>query len=204
MRPKSIIKTIILSTTAVATASTNIHTTSPRDALEVNDAPVWTIEHMVRVCNSEDSICVWDFAINVNKLGVEATACKLKVQQSSSWAESESVGQKDNSNHKGYNTEKNKNNTYIIPASRSPGGPTICRNNGGGGRFFTVTSGWSNHFGPGKGFTVLAIVEKKAGKERSKKEETKGSWIVWPSYTDMQLENGNVVVPDQRHVAQNV
>lgn len=50
---------------------------------------------------------------------------------------------------------------------------------------FTVSSGWSGQFGPGKGFTTLAV--------------TDGSNIVYPAYTDVQLADGVAVSPDQSY-----
>ncbi|KAH8667092.1 hypothetical protein BX600DRAFT_550018 [Xylariales sp. PMI_506] len=52
---------------------------------------------------------------------------------------------------------------------------------------FTVTTGWSGQFGPGNGFTTLAVVNY-ATKQ-----------IAWPAYTDKQLAGGVVVSPDQSY-----
>lgn len=52
---------------------------------------------------------------------------------------------------------------------------------------FTVSLGWSGFFGPGKGFVVLSVIDKGA------------QLIVWPGYTDRQLEHGNIVCPDQSY-----
>ncbi|KFX94897.1 hypothetical protein V490_04099 [Pseudogymnoascus sp. VKM F-3557] len=52
---------------------------------------------------------------------------------------------------------------------------------------FTISSGWSGQFGPGNGFTTLAVVD------NAKK------LIVWPAYTDKQLANGVVVTPNQSY-----
>ncbi|PHH62102.1 hypothetical protein CDD81_7595 [Ophiocordyceps australis] len=65
-------------------------------------------------------------------------------------------------------------------ASRSNGGPVNCGP-------YTVTSGWSGHFGDGQGFTVLSVVDNKK------------HLIVWPGYTDKQVEGGEVVTPDQSY-----
>lgn len=64
------------------------------------------------------------------------------------------------------------------PASQAAGGPANCGS-------FTVTSGWSGQFGPGNGFTTLAIKNNANNK------------IIWPGYTDKQLVGGKVVSPDQ-------
>ncbi|KAI1371101.1 small secreted protein [Hypoxylon crocopeplum] len=49
---------------------------------------------------------------------------------------------------------------------------------------YTVTSGWSDYFGPDNGFTTLSVID------YAKK------LIVWPAYTDKQLAGGAVVTPD--------
>ncbi|CRG82669.1 hypothetical protein PISL3812_00013 [Talaromyces islandicus] len=73
--------------------------------------------------------------------------------------------------------------TYVVTApnaSEANGGPSDCG-------VYTVTSGWSGQFGPGNGFTTLSVVD-------NKKRQ-----IIWPGYTDKQLEGGNVVTPDQSY-----
>ncbi|PNY29069.1 Uncharacterized protein TCAP_01013 [Tolypocladium capitatum] len=65
-------------------------------------------------------------------------------------------------------------------APQANGGPSDCGN-------YTVTSGWSGQFGPGNGFTTLAVVDNKA------------RLIAFPAYTDKQVEGGNVVTPDQSY-----
>ncbi|KAL3440972.1 hypothetical protein BJX65DRAFT_300103 [Aspergillus insuetus] len=75
------------------------------------------------------------------------------------------------------------NCTYIVegsPASQAKGGPAPCGN-------YTISSGWSDQFGADAGFTTLSVVN----------EETRQ--IVWPAYTDKQLEKGEVVTPDQSY-----
>ncbi|ETS73915.1 hypothetical protein PFICI_13781 [Pestalotiopsis fici W106-1] len=52
---------------------------------------------------------------------------------------------------------------------------------------FTVSSGWSGQFGPGNGFSVLALVDNES------------QLIAWPSYSDKQIQNGTVVKPDQTY-----
>lgn len=77
---------------------------------------------------------------------------------------------------------------YVVThdkASQSNGGPVSC------GRY-TVTSGWSGHFGEGKGFTVLSVID-----YNNKK-------IIWPGYTDLQVQDGNVVEPDQSYAPQTL
>ncbi|KAL2837561.1 hypothetical protein BJY01DRAFT_220799 [Aspergillus pseudoustus] len=73
--------------------------------------------------------------------------------------------------------------TYIVngsPASEANGGPITCG-------AYTITSGWSDQFGADAGFTTLAVVN----------EGTRQ--IVWPAYTDKQLDGGQVVTPDQSY-----
>lgn len=43
---------------------------------------------------------------------------------------------------------------------------------------YTVTWGWSGHFGPGKGFTTLSVVDNKKG------------LIIWPAYSDTEMHGG--------------
>jgi hypothetical protein len=72
---------------------------------------------------------------------------------------------------------------YVVKgntASHANGGPVTC-----GG--YTVTSGWSGQFGEGNGFTTFSVVDNKARQ------------IIWPAYTDKQVEGGNVVKPDQSY-----
>ena len=73
--------------------------------------------------------------------------------------------------------------TYVVngsPASHANGGPSNCGE-------YTITSGWSGQFGAGNGFTTLSAVD------NTKRQ------IVWPAYTDKQLQGGNVVKPDQSY-----
>ncbi|KAF7561804.1 hypothetical protein G7046_g2357 [Stylonectria norvegica] len=77
---------------------------------------------------------------------------------------------------------------YVVkgnPASKIKGGPTTCGS-------YTVTSDWSGQFGPGNGFSTLSVVDNK------KKQ------IVWPAYTDKQLNPGKVVTPDQSYAPVNL
>jgi hypothetical protein len=72
---------------------------------------------------------------------------------------------------------------YVVEAntaSHANGGPVTC-----GG--YTVTSGWSGQFGEGAGFTTFSVVNNAARQ------------IIWPAYTDKQVEGGNVVKPDQSY-----
>ncbi|KAL4803946.1 hypothetical protein BDV18DRAFT_162356 [Aspergillus unguis] len=65
-------------------------------------------------------------------------------------------------------------------ASEANGGPATCGP-------YTVTSGWSDQFGADNGFTTLSVVDNKSKQ------------IVWPAYTDKQLDGGKVVTPDQSY-----
>ncbi|PSR77925.1 hypothetical protein BD289DRAFT_334265, partial [Coniella lustricola] len=69
------------------------------------------------------------------------------------------------------------------PATQTNGGPATCG-------VYAVTSGWSGQFGAGNGFTTLAVVNYAA------------NLIVYPAYTDAQLQNGTVVTPDQSYTPQ--
>ena len=71
------------------------------------------------------------------------------------------------------------------PASQTDSSGHVC-----GG--FTVSTGWSGQFGAGKGFTTLSVVD------NAKKQ------IIYPSYTDVQLNPGTVVKPDQSYTPQNL
>jgi len=50
---------------------------------------------------------------------------------------------------------------------------------------YTVTLGWSGIFGPGNGFSTLALKDRSAG------------LISYPSYEDSALANGKAVSPDR-------
>ncbi|KAI0545128.1 hypothetical protein F4679DRAFT_562161 [Xylaria curta] len=50
---------------------------------------------------------------------------------------------------------------------------------------FSVTAGWSGQFGPGNGFTTLAVFNN-ANRQ-----------ISWPAYTDAELAGGKTVTPDK-------
>ncbi|KAM0254544.1 hypothetical protein ACHAQJ_006650 [Trichoderma viride] len=71
--------------------------------------------------------------------------------------------------------------TYVVKAtsnaSQASGGPVTCGP-------YTVTSSWSGQFGPGNGFTTLAVTN------------IAQKLIVWPAYTDVQVQAGNVVSPN--------
>lgn len=55
---------------------------------------------------------------------------------------------------------------------------------------FTIGSNWSGQFGADQGFQTLSVVKDKQ--------------IIYPAYTDKQLEGGNVVKPDQSYTPQNL
>ena len=55
---------------------------------------------------------------------------------------------------------------------------------------FVISSSWSGQFGPGNGFQTLAVVD--------------GNQIIYPAYTDKQLQNNTVVSPDQSYTPQNL
>ena len=55
---------------------------------------------------------------------------------------------------------------------------------------YTISSNWSGQFGVENGFQTLAV--------------TDNQLIIYPAYTDKQLVNGQVVVPDQSYAPQNL
>ena len=55
---------------------------------------------------------------------------------------------------------------------------------------FVVGSTWSGQFGAGHGFQTLSVV--------------KGNQIIYPAYTDTQLQGGKVVSPNQSYTPQNI
>lgn len=55
---------------------------------------------------------------------------------------------------------------------------------------FTIGSTWSGQFGPDNGFQTLSVV--------------RGKQILYPAYTDKQLDGGNTVKPDQSYTPQNL
>ncbi|GKU14751.1 unnamed protein product [Fusarium langsethiae] len=73
---------------------------------------------------------------------------------------------------------------WTIQSMQRNGGPVKCGD-------YTVTSGWSGQFGPGNGFTTFSVVS-------SKRQ------IVWPAYTDKQVQGGKVVKPDQSYTPANL
>lgn len=84
--------------------------------------------------------------------------------------------------------------TPVNFVTKSSGSTPASRNNGAAQNFgdYTITSGWSGQFGPGNGFTTLAVVDNKNRR------------ITWPAYTDKQVQGGNVVSPDQSYAPQNL
>ncbi|KAJ5624447.1 hypothetical protein N7510_000756 [Penicillium lagena] len=73
--------------------------------------------------------------------------------------------------------------TYVVKgtdASDANGGPVNCGD-------YTITSGWSGQFGPGNGFTTFSVVD------NVKRQ------IIWPAYTDVQVQGGKVVKPNQSY-----
>ena len=79
------------------------------------------------------------------------------------------------------------------PASRIRGsGATLCvgqDDDHGGPYNYTVTSGWSDQFGddPDKAFTTLSVIDYDSG------------LLVYPSYTDAQVQDGKPVEPDRSY-----
>jgi len=57
---------------------------------------------------------------------------------------------------------------------------------------YTVSGGWSGQFGPGNGFTTLAVVN------NAKRQ------IAYPAYTDSELASGKPVTPNRSYPVQNL
>ncbi|KAL7797675.1 hypothetical protein V8C37DRAFT_370339 [Trichoderma ceciliae] len=74
--------------------------------------------------------------------------------------------------------------TYAVKASANAslasGGPITCGP-------YTVTSSWSGQFGPNNGFTTFAVTD------------FSQKLIVWPAYTDVQVQAGKIVSPNQSY-----
>ncbi|KAJ5888602.1 hypothetical protein N7495_008643 [Penicillium taxi] len=70
-------------------------------------------------------------------------------------------------------------------ASVTTGGPAECG-------VYTITTGWSGQFGEGNGFTTLAVVNNNA------------DLIIYPAYTDKQLQAGIIVSPDQSYAPEDL
>ncbi|QUC20519.1 uncharacterized protein UV8b_04760 [Ustilaginoidea virens] len=83
---------------------------------------------------------------------------------------------------------------YVSFVNTRNGDTPASRNAGAAQSFgdYTITSGWSGQFGPGNGFTVFSVVDHKH------------KLITYPSYTDKQLANGQVVTPDQSYAPANL
>ncbi|KAI1364521.1 surface protein 1 [Xylaria arbuscula] len=72
-------------------------TTALAATLSTSADAEWTLESLVRVCDSADDACTWAFGINTNEEGVNVTDCSYTV-----------------------------GGTETAPASQSNGGPTEC------------------------------------------------------------------------------
>ncbi|KAI8625941.1 hypothetical protein F5Y19DRAFT_448471 [Xylariaceae sp. FL1651] len=76
----------------------------------------------------------------------------------------------------------------VTPCSFVVTGAPASQSNSNGNQAcgtFSVSSGWSGQFGPGNGFTTLAVYNN-ANKQ-----------IAWPAYTDVELAGGKTVTPDK-------
>ncbi|KAG5978104.1 hypothetical protein E4U55_006408 [Claviceps digitariae] len=84
--------------------------------------------------------------------------------------------------------------TWVSFVTDRNGAVGASQNSGAAQTFgdYTITSGWSGQFGPGNGFTTFAVVN------------NKNRLITYPSYTDVQLANGNTVTPNQSYKPQNL
>jgi hypothetical protein len=70
-------------------------------------------------------------------------------------------------------------------ASKKPTNEVSCGS-------YLMSSSWSNQFGSYHGFTTWAVID------------WNKQLIVWPSYSDQELENGIAVTPDKCFAPQNV
>ncbi|KAK0705535.1 hypothetical protein B0H67DRAFT_546615 [Lasiosphaeris hirsuta] len=52
---------------------------------------------------------------------------------------------------------------------------------------YRIATGWSGQFGPENGFTTLSVIDEA------------NRLVLFPAYTDKQLEGGHVVQPDQSY-----
>ena len=81
--------------------------------------------------------------------------------------------------------------TYVVNAtddtvaSRAIGGPVEAS-------IFTITSTWTDYFGIEEAWTTLSVIDYERGV------------LVYPAYKDKQLEDGEVVEPDQTYVPENI
>ncbi|KAG8164516.1 hypothetical protein KVR01_006434 [Diaporthe batatas] len=78
--------------------------------------------------------------------------------------------------------------TEVVKGAKSStlnGGPATCG-------AYTVTSGWSDQFGPGNEFTTFAVVDYAQ------------SLIVYPAYRDVEVASGNVVTPDKSYTPSKI
>ncbi|KAL6827942.1 hypothetical protein V8C40DRAFT_286808 [Trichoderma camerunense] len=75
--------------------------------------------------------------------------------------------------------------TATANASQASGGPVTCGP-------YTITSSWSGQFGPTNGFTTFAVTD------------FSEKLITWPSYTDVQVQGGKVVSPNQSYAPANL
>ncbi|KHN95190.1 uncharacterized protein MAM_06901 [Metarhizium album ARSEF 1941] len=80
-----------------------------------------------------------------------------------------------------------KTRTPVYFVVRASGGKPATQSNGAAQTFgnYTITSGWSGQFGPGKGFTTFAVVDNKR------------RLIAYPAYTDEEVDEAKLVKPDR-------
>ncbi|MCJ1327013.1 hypothetical protein MMC10_003679 [Thelotrema lepadinum] len=72
---------------------------------------------------------------------------------------------------------------YSVPAA--PPAPASQTSYGVTCGSFVISSGWSDYFGPGNGFTTLAV-------------KVNGN-IIYPAYSDAEVVNGTAVTPDKSY-----
>jgi hypothetical protein len=131
--------------------------------------PRWIIRGLRRHCNKHDTRCDWSFGIDEGHGHV--TPCSFSVH----------------SPHHKRGSDDGTAEQHDVDQTGHHHGASRTDSQGHRCGKFTIASGWSGQFGPGHGFTVLSVIDKHH------------QLIVWPGYTDKQLEHDQVVCPDQSY-----
>ncbi|KAK3343582.1 hypothetical protein B0T25DRAFT_521705 [Lasiosphaeria hispida] len=139
------------------------------------DAEQWTIEHLKRSCDGTDTTCTWSFTINTHREELAPTPCEFIVVG----------GLVDGGHHapapaQGQGKHKRDEELLITPASHQDVRNAWCGP-------YRIATGWSGQFGPENGFTTISVIDEG------------NRLVLFPAYTDKQLEGGHVVEPDQSY-----
>ncbi|KAI1245067.1 hypothetical protein MGN70_011955 [Eutypa lata] len=142
----------------------------------------WTINALSRTCAEDLSTCTWKFGI------IRITDSPTPIPTSTSTPSSTSESEKKKTKKRAAELTPCEHVLTALPdgtpATQIRGsGPSTCGD-------FTVTSGWSDAGGPGEEFTTISVVDYAEG------------LIVYPSYRDALVQDGNVVKPDLSFPAQ--